>query len=141
MPSSAMPDGKTRYLQRPINSWGSEYVSEGRRRARGIGDHEEHRTLAWPNARLLLRSKSTLPDCRVYRDRERREPTYLVVRTPETVRASGLLGVQSSGGKATRQKVGRGAVNSRPSSPLPPRTGPRNATWHSCSSSVLLCRM
>src|SRR3989442_829017 len=68
--------------------------------------------------------------------------TYLFdVRLPETVRASGLLGVQSSGGKATRQKVGRGAVNSRPISALPPRTGPRNATWHSCSSSVLLCRM
>src|SRR6266480_346227 len=66
--------------------------------------------------------------------------SYLTERLVGIVRASGLLGVQSSGGKATRQKVGRGAVNSRPISALPPRTGPRNATWHSCSSSVLLCR-
>src|SRR5712692_1975689 len=79
------------------------------------------------------------------REREKqREPgreSYLTVRLLETLRASGLFGVQSSGGKATRQKVGRGAENSRPISALPLRTGPRNATWHSCSSSVLPCRM
>src|SRR5215470_14098715 len=57
----------------------------------------------------------------------------------KAVRASGFLGDQSSGGKATRQNVGRGVENSRPISARPLRTGPRNATWHSCSSSVLLC--
>src|SRR5258708_29712665 len=67
--------------------------------------------------------------------------SYLIVRLPENVRASGFFGVQSSGGNATRQNVGRGAVNSRPISALPLRTGPRNATSHSCSSSVLLCSM
>src|SRR6266566_3647190 len=41
--------------------------------------------------------------------------------------------------KATRQKVGRGELNSTPTSARPLRTGPRNATWHSCSSSVMLC--
>jgi len=57
----------------------------------------------------------------------------------EAVRASGCRGVQSSGGNATRQNVGCGVVNSRPISALPERTGPRNATWHSCSSCVFLC--
>src|SRR5450432_1071355 len=60
-------------------------------------------------------------------------------RVREAVRASGCLGVQSSGGNATRQKAGRGSENSRPISALPSRTGPRNTTWHSCSSSVMLC--
>jgi len=44
------------------------------------------------------------------------------------VRASGCLGVQSSGGNATRQKLGRASENSNPTSALPERTGPRNAT-------------
>src|SRR5262249_52796015 len=60
-------------------------------------------------------------------------------RVLKTVRASGFLGDQSSGGKATRQKVGLGAENSKPISALPLRTGPRKTTWHSCSSSVHLC--
>src|SRR5258707_15683157 len=55
------------------------------------------------------------------------------------VRASGCLGDQSSGGNATRQKLGRASENSNPTSALPERTGPRNATWHSCSSLVRLC--
>src|SRR5208283_6049942 len=45
-----------------------------------------------------------------------------------TVRASGCFGDQSSGGKATRQKVGQGEENSNPISALPERTGPRNTT-------------
>src|SRR5215472_7392855 len=56
-----------------------------------------------------------------------------------TLRASGCLGLQSSGGKVTRQKLGRGMENSKPTSALPERTGPRNTTEHSCSSSVPLC--
>jgi hypothetical protein len=64
---------------------------------------------------------------------------FSTTRAAGDVRASGDLGDQSSGGNATRQKAGRGEENSRPTSPLPPRTGPRNATWHSCSSSVRLC--
>jgi hypothetical protein len=60
-------------------------------------------------------------------------------RVLDAVRASGCFGVQSSGGKATRQNVGCGEVNSRPISALPERTGPRNTTWHSCSSCVRLC--
>src|ERR1700719_1602439 len=56
-----------------------------------------------------------------------------------TVRASGCFGVQSSGGNATRQKLGRASENSSPTSAFPARTGPRNATWHSCSSLVRLC--
>src|SRR5260370_37478868 len=55
------------------------------------------------------------------------------------VRASGCFGDQSSGGNATRQKLGRASENSSPTSALPARTGPRNATWHSCSSLVRLC--
>src|SRR5262245_16052673 len=49
-------------------------------------------------------------------------------RCRETVRASGCFGVQSSGGKATRQNVGCGEENSRPISALPERTGPRKTT-------------
>src|SRR5215472_1637879 len=56
-----------------------------------------------------------------------------------TVRASGCLGDQSSGGNVTRQNVGRASENSRPISPCPARTGPRNTTRHSCSSCVCLC--
>src|SRR6516162_7053535 len=50
-----------------------------------------------------------------------------------TVRASGCLGLQSSGGKATRQKEGQASVNSRPISAFPERTGPKKTTWHSRS--------
>src|SRR5258708_17893650 len=39
----------------------------------------------------------------------------------------------------SRQKLGRASENSNPTSALPERTGPRNATWHSCSSLVRLC--
>src|SRR5215813_6567220 len=71
---------------------------------------------------------------------EQRRRFYLgVERALKTVRASGFFGDQSSGGKATRQKLGRGAANSSPTSALPLRTGPRNTTWHSCSSCVHLC--
>src|SRR5215471_20751494 len=69
------------------------------------------------------------------------ERGYLLVgRERATVRDSGLLGDQSSGGNATRQNCGRGAENSRPISALLPRTGPRNTTLHSCSSEVRVCR-
>lgn len=44
------------------------------------------------------------------------------------VRASGCFGVQSSGGNATLQKLGRASENSSPTSAFPARTGPRNAT-------------
>src|SRR5438094_9407290 len=63
--------------------------------------------------------------------------SYLVTeRGWPAVRASGFLGDQSSGGKATRQNCGRRAENSRPISALLPRTGPKKTTWHSCSSLV-----
>jgi hypothetical protein len=44
------------------------------------------------------------------------------------VRASGCFDDQSSGGNATRQKLGRASENSNPTSAFPPRTGPRNTT-------------
>ena len=66
---------------------------------------------------------------------------YLSSCPGEGERASGCLDVQSSGGNATRQNVGRGSENSKPISALPARTGPRNTTWHSCSSWVRLCCM
>ena len=59
--------------------------------------------------------------------RVRRRPRFRMPRRPVF------------GGNATRQNVGCGVVNSRPISALPERTGPRNATWHSCSSCVFLC--
>src|SRR5208283_4662102 len=45
-----------------------------------------------------------------------------------TVRASGCFGLQSSGGKATRQNVGHATENSNPISAFPERTGPRKTT-------------
>src|SRR5438105_15174956 len=86
----------------------------------------------------ILSLTSILRVCKKCQAAVPQRDSHLFARLPRSARASGLFGVQSSGGKATRQKVGCGAVNSRPISALPPRTGPRNATWHSCSSSVLL---
>src|SRR5690349_2049664 len=90
--------------------------------------------------RRLSRDAFIKPAGRICK-RDSEEMTYLCERSLVGVRASGLFDDQSSGGKATRQKFGLGAENSTPISALPLRTGPRNATWHSCSSSVLLCLM
>src|SRR5271166_4490793 len=51
-----------------------------------------------------------------------RSNCYLVMREVDSGRASGCFDDQSSGGNATRQKVGRGSENSSPISALPPRT-------------------
>src|SRR5437879_5123121 len=88
---------------------------------------------------LIFCKKSLIRGLQQRNHRESPRASYLTVRCVEIARASGFFGVQSSGGKDTRQNVGHGFENSNPISALPPRTGPRNATWHSCSSSVLLC--